>query len=74
MGAPYIYDISRLRVKALCMQPLLLIANGFLNVLCLFKFKTGGTELPATDDSNRSAYCTNIVRLQVEDEILSMLE
>ena len=50
--------------KALCMQPLLLITNGSLNVRRQFKFKTESTELPATNASNPSLCCTNNVRLQ----------
>ena len=39
------------------MQPLLPITNGFLNVRWQFKFKTDGTELPASDISSRSLCC-----------------
>ena len=35
--------------KAVCMQPLLLITDGFSKVRWQFKFKTDGTELPATN-------------------------
>jgi len=59
--------------KALCMQPLL-ITIGFMNVRLQFKFKTDGTELPATDANNHSVCRTNNVRLQVEDYIILMLE
>ena len=48
---------------ALRTQPLLPITNGSLNVRWQFKFKTGGTELPATEASSRSLCCTNNARL-----------
>jgi len=32
-----------------------------------FKFKTDGTELPATDANNHSLCCTNNIGLQLED-------
>ena len=38
--------------------------NSFLNVHWQLKCKTNGTELPATDASNRSLCCTNNARLK----------
>jgi len=57
--------------KALCMQHLLLFTKVSLNVWWQFKFKTDGTELPATDASSRSFCCTNNARLQDRCTILS---
>jgi hypothetical protein len=39
------------------MKTFLLITNGFLNVRWQFKYKTDGTELPATAASTRSLCC-----------------
>jgi hypothetical protein len=50
--------------KAVCLQPLLLVTSGLLNVCWQFKCKMEGTELPAIDASSRSLCCTDNVQLQ----------